>query len=175
VASGSVTPKELETLRYLDPEQVKVYRAESGWLYATIGDELTVLAPRFMRARPLADPNLYISIRGAGTNGKEFGLLREWRRLDPESRRLVQQELDERYLHVRIERILSLKDYGGLQSCSLETDRGPREVTFRDVRDNVVYSGAARVLLSDAEGNRYDIPDITALDRRSRALLSRIL
>lgn len=175
MASEPVKTKELETLRYLDPEQVKVYRTESGWLYATIADELTVLAPRFMRARPLADPDLYISIRGADTNGKEFGLLRDWRRLDQESRLLVQQELDQRYLHTRIERILSLKDYGGLQSCELETDRGPREVTFRDVRDNVVYSGASRILLSDAEGNRYDIPDVTALDRRSRALLSRIL
>jgi len=175
MASEPVKTKELETLRYLDPEQVKVYRTESGWLYATIADELTVLAPRFMRARPLADPDLYISIRGADTNGKEFGLLRDWRRLDQESRSLVQQELDQRYLHTRIERILSLKDYGGLQSCELETDRGPREVTFRDVRDNVVYSGASRILLSDAEGNRYDIPDVTALDRRSRALLSRIL
>jgi hypothetical protein len=175
MASEPVKPKELETLRYLDPEQVKVYRAESGWLCATIADELTVLAPRFMRARPLADPDLYISIRGADTNGKEFGLLRNWRRLDQESRRLVQQELDQRYLHTRIQRILALKDYGGLQSCELETDRGPREVTFRDVRDNVVYSGASRVLITDAEGNRYDIPDVTALDRRSRVLLSRIL
>jgi len=169
------TGKEPEKLRYLDPEQVKAFRGQDGSLYAHIGDELTVLAPRFMRARPLADPDLYISIRGQEPNGKEFGLLRRWRCLDPESRRLVQAELDQRYLHTQVIRIIALKDYGGLQSCLLETDRGPRQVTFRDVRDNVIYLGTARVLITDAEGNRYDIPDMSSLDRRSRVLLSRIL
>lgn len=167
--------KEPEKLRYLDPEQLKVYRAEDGSLRAQIGDELTVLWPRFVRARPLEDPDLYISVRGAEPNGKEFGLLRNWRRLDPESRGLVQGELDQRYLHARITRIVALKEYGGLHSCVLETDRGLREVTFRDVRDNVIYIGASRVLITDAEGNRYDITDTAALDRRSRILLARIL
>lgn len=164
-----------EQLRYLDPEQVKVTRAEDGTVYATVANELTVISPRFMRARPVTDPDLYISIRGADTNSKEFGLIRKWQRLDPESRKLVQEDLDRRYLHARIRRIFSLRDFGGLQLCTLETDRGTREVTLRDVRDNVIYFGANRVLITDAEGNRYDIPDINALDRRSRILLSRIL
>ena len=167
--------KEPDRLRYLDPEELKVFRAEDGSLRAQIGDELTVLSPRFIRARPLEDPDLYISVRGVDPNGKEFGLLRNWRRLDPESRRLVQAELDQRYLHARITRIVALKEYGGLHSCVLETDRGLREVTFRDVRDNVIYIGASRVLITDAEGNRYDITDTGALDRRSRVLLARIL
>ena len=167
--------KKPDKLRYLDPEQVKVVRGEDGSLYAHIGDELTVLAPRFVRARPLSDPDRYISIRGPEPNGREFGLLGKWRRLDAESRRLVEAELEQRYLQARVTRIVSLKDYGGLQSCVLETDRGPREVTFRDVRDNVIYFGASRVLITDAEGNRYDIPDTFALDRRSRLLLARIL
>jgi hypothetical protein len=167
--------KEPSTLRYLDPEQVKVFRGEEGGLYATIADEFTVLSPRFVRARPLSDPDRYLSIRGPEPGGKEFGLLPQWHRLDGESRRLVQAELERRYLHPTVGRILSLKDYAGLQLCLLETDRGVREVTFRDARDNVVYLGASRVLITDAEGNRYDIPDITALDRKSRALLALIL
>jgi hypothetical protein len=167
--------KEPSALRYLDPDQVKVFRGEDGGLYATIADEFTVLSPRFLRACPLTDPNRYISIRGPDPGGKEFGLLRRWQRLDPDSRRLVQAELERRYLHPRVKGIVSLKDYSGLQLCLLETDRGPREVTFRDARDNVIYLGATRVLVTDAEGNRYDIPNINALDRKSRALLARIL
>jgi hypothetical protein len=134
-----------------------------------------VLWPRLLRARPLTDPDRYISIRGALPDGREFGLLRNWKRLDLASRSLVEEALAQRYLHARVRRIVSLRDFGGLQLCLLDTDRGMREVTFRDVRDNVIYLGASRVLISDAEGNRYDIPDTTALDRRSRALLARIL
>jgi len=171
-----MTPaKEALTLRYLDPQQVKVYRTEEGSLRATIADELTVLSPRFLRACPLNDPDRYISIRGPEPGGKEFGLLRNWRRLDRESRRLVEAELERRYLHPRVKRIVSLKDYSGLQLCVLDTDRGMREVTFRDVRDNVIYLGSSRVLITDAEGNRYDILDANALDPASRKLLAKIL
>ncbi len=162
-------------LRYLDPEQVKVFRGEGGGLYATIADELTVLSPRFLRACPLTDPDLYLSIRGVDPGSKEFGLLRRWRQLDAESRRLVAAELERRYLYPRVKRIVSVKDYSGLQLCVFDTDRGVREVTLRDVRDNVIYLGSARVLITDAEGNRFDIVDVNALDQRSRALLSEIL
>jgi hypothetical protein len=168
-------PKDPPALRYLEPEQVKIYRAEDGSLRATIGEELSVLSPRFVRVCPLTDPDRYISIRGDDPHGKEFGLLKSWRRLDPEARRLVEAELERRYLHPRVKRIVSLKDYHGVQLCVLETDRGVRDVTLRDVRDNIIYFGGTRVLITDAEGNRYDVPDTNALDRRSRALLARIL
>jgi len=162
-------------LRYLDAGQVKVFRNEDGSLCATIADELTVLSPRFLRACPLTDPDRCISIRGPEPNGKEFGLLRNWHRLDPKSRRLVEAELDRRYLHPTVKAIVSLKDYSGVQVCVFDTDRGPREVTLRDTRDNVIYLGPARVLITDAEGNRYDIPNLHALDRKSRSLLALIL
>lgn len=167
--------KEPSAVRYLDPEQVNVFRAEDGRVCATIAEELTVLSPRLMRSHPLSDPDRYISIRTPPPKSKEVGLLRNWRKLDPESRRLVEAELERRYLHPRVKRIVSVKDYGGLQLCILETDRGVREVTLRDVRDNVIYLGATRLLITDAEGNRYDIADIEALDRRSRTLLADIL
>ena len=167
--------KEPSAARYLDPEQVNVFRAEDGRVCATIAEEFTVLSPRFMRSHPLSDPDRYISIRTPPPKSKEVGLLRNWRKLDPESRRLVEAELERRYLHPRVKRIVSVKEYGGLQLCILETDRGVREVTLRDVRDNVIYLGATRLLITDAEGNRYDIADVNALDRRSRTLLADIL
>ncbi|HUT74825.1 MAG TPA: DUF1854 domain-containing protein [Armatimonadota bacterium] len=171
----SVQPGEPPTLRYLDPEQVRVFRSEDGRLRATIADELSILAPRFLRVQPLTDPDRYISIREADPNGKEAGLLRRWRSLAPESRELVGIELDRRYLYPTVRRILSVRNFWGLVQCVFETDRGVREVTLRDVHDNVIYLGEARVLLTDAEGNRYDIPDVAALDPDSRAQLARII
>ncbi len=168
-------------LRYLDPGEVKVFRGGDGRVYATIRDELTLISPAFVRSHPLTDPDRYISIRGTKpkengeARGDEFGLLRNWRRLDAESRSLVEDDLARRYLYPRVKRILSLKDYSGTQVALLETDRGVREVTLRDVRDNVVYLGTNRVLITDAENNRYDVADISALDRLSRAYLARVL
>jgi len=162
-------------LRYLEPSQVRVFRTENGQVRTTIGDERSIIAPRFLRACPLRDPDRYISIREADPNGKEVGLLHRWRQLDRESRELVQAELDRRYLYPVLRRIVSSKHVFGVTICVFETDRGVREVTLRDIRDNVIYLGSSRILITDAEGNRYDIPDVDALDATSRALLTQIL
>jgi len=168
-------PSEPPELRYLDPEQVRVFRTDNGQVRATIADERSIIAPRFLRASPLRDPDRYISIREADPNGKEVGLLRNWRRLDRESRDLVQGELDRRYMYPVLRRIVSTKHIFHMAICVFETDRGVREVTLRDIRDNVIYLGASRILITDAEGNRYDIPSFEALDPNSRALLAEIL
>jgi hypothetical protein len=168
-------------LRHLDPEQVRVFRAQDGRLHATIADEFTLISPIFVRSHPLTDPDKYIAIRGTKPKpdgealGREFGLIRDWRRMDPESRALVEAALERRYLHPVVRRIVSLREFSGLQVCVLDTDRGMREVTLRDVRDNVIYLGSSRVLITDAEDNRYDIYDVNALDVSSRTFLARIL
>jgi hypothetical protein len=168
-------------VRYLDPEEVRVFPGEDGRVYATVADEFTLISPLFFRSNPLTDPDKYISMRGTKpkpdgeTLGREFGLIRQWRRLDPESRALVEAALERRYLHAVVRRVVSLRDYSGVQVCVLDTDRGMREVTLRDVRDNVVYLGASRLLLTDAEGNRYDVRDVAALDASSRAFIARML
>jgi hypothetical protein len=168
-------------LRYLDPEEVRVWRGEDGRVYCTIANELTVLAPMFMRSHPLSDLERYLSIRGVEPKkrsvamGKEFGLLRNWHRLDPESHTIVEAELERRYLHPKVFAILSVRDYSGVQICEFDTDRGLHEATLRDVRDNVIYLGGSRILITDAEGNRYDIEDVNGLDADSRLRLARIL
>jgi hypothetical protein len=168
-------------LRYLDPEEVRVWRGEDGRVYCTIADELTVLTPMFMRSHPLSDLERYLSVRGVEPKersvamGKEFGLLRNWHRLDPHSHAIVEAELERRYLYAKVFAILSVRDYSGVQVCEFDTDRGLRQVTLRDVRDNVIYLGRSRVLVTDAEGNRYDIEDVNELDPDSLLRLARIL
>jgi len=170
-AASDGTPE----LRYLEPAQVRVFRTGDGRVRAAIADERSIIAPRFLRACPLTDPDRYISIREGDPGGKEVGLLRAWRQLDRESRDLVQAALDRRYLYPVLTRIVSAKHLFGVAICVFDTDRGVREVTLRDIRDNVIYLGSSRILITDAEGNRYDIPNVDALDPTSRALLAQIL
>jgi hypothetical protein len=168
-------------VRYLDPEELRVRRGEDGRVYATVGSEFSVISPQFFRTHPLTDPDRYISIRGTKPKpdgqalGREFGLIRRWRHLDRESRDLVEAELERRYLHPVVKRIISLREFSGVQIAVFDTDRGVREVTLRDVRDNVIYLTPSRLLITDAEDNRYDIVDVNALDPSSRAMLARIL
>jgi hypothetical protein len=167
------TPEDPPKLRYLEPEQVKIFRTDGGRARVTLAEERSLLAPRFIRVMPLNDPDKYISIREV-PGDKEAGLLSTWQKLDRESRAILQEELERRYIYPVLLRILALKDVFGTYLCVFETDRGIREVTLRDIRDNIMYLGANRVLLTDAEGNRYDIPNMEALDYTSRAHLARI-
>lgn len=166
---------DMQKLRYLDPPQVRVFRTDDGRVRATIADDRSVLTPRFLRVTPLENPDRYISVFESEANGRDVGMIRNWRALDRESRAIVEAELERRYLYPVLQRIVSAKMLFGLTIAVFETDRGVREVTLRDVRDNAVYIGVSRILLTDAEGNRYDIPDADALDPTSRALLAQIL
>ncbi len=166
------------TLRYLDPTQVRIFRAADGLVHVTIAGERSIIAPRFLRVCPLSDPDGHVSIREPAPSGEEVALLRSWKRLDRESQRVLQTELDRRYIQTVVKRVLSLKYVSGSSGtalCILETDRGMRSVTLRDIQNNTVRLGTKRVLLTDTEGNRYDVQDMDALDRSSLALLSRML
>ncbi|MBQ8399289.1 MAG: DUF1854 domain-containing protein, partial [Clostridia bacterium] len=44
---------------------------------------------------------------------------------------------------------------------------GPLEFSVRDTYKSLIHLGK-RIIVTDADGNRYDIPDSTSLDRTSR-------
>jgi len=124
------------------------------------------------RCFPWSLPGRYVSI--LNKDGEELALLESLEQLPPDSRRIVEEELSAVVFNPRIRRVLSRKDEFGITSITAETDRG--EVTFQ-VRseDDVRSLSATRVLFRDADGNVYEVADITRLDRASRKHLERYL
>ena len=58
-----------------------------------------------------------------------------------------------------------------MTEITAETDRG--KVTFQiRSRDDVRMLSGTRALFKDVDGNTYEIPDLTALDRTSQHYLS---
>ena len=50
----------------------------------------------------------------------------------------------------------------------MTTDRGSRWFALREPGKNVLWITPTRLVLRDTAGNRFEIPDLTALDPRSR-------
>jgi hypothetical protein len=125
------------------------------------------------RAFPLSVPTRYHSVRDA--DNKEIGLLCEIDGLDAESRRLLDLELARRYMVAIIRRIVKVKERFGTVDWDVETDRGVCRFTTRDLRSNVIRAGPSHYLLTDVENNRFEVPDLNALDRNSQSLLIRHL
>ena len=106
--------------------------------------------------------------------GTELCLLPSLEALSSEARALVEEELARWEFVPTVRRIRSIVPEDGASLWQVETDRGETCVKLPS-EDHLRLMGAHAVVLSDAHGVRYRIPDTRALDRRSRGLLSRFL
>ena len=123
---------------------------------------------RIARCFPWSLPDTYISVRDK--DGKEIALLKSLDVLDPDSRRIVEDEIRQKIFNPRIERIIEHKNEFGVISVTADTDRG--RVTFQmRSRDDIRMLSPGRALLRDADGNTYEISSFDDLDPASRKLL----
>jgi hypothetical protein len=171
-AKDALSPSETTELRYLDPHKLRFFPC-GATLRLTLEDDRCYLKVTVVRVFPLTRPQRPLSVRD-GAN-KEVGILVDAAELDPESRRLVQEELDRRYLTPTIQRIVAVKERFGTVEWDVETDRGPWKFTMRNPRENVVQPSPGRYLLTDVDGNRFDVRDLAALDAPSQNWLLRYL
>ncbi|MDD4888651.1 MAG: DUF1854 domain-containing protein [Phycisphaerae bacterium] len=132
------------------------------------GAEAPVVDVCVARSFPWSLPDAYISLRTK--DGKEIALLETLDELDEPSRNVLRRELADKVFNPRIVRVLAHRDEFGVTSITAETDRGL--VTFQiRTRDDVRLLSRTRALFRDADGNVYEVPDIAALDSRSRRFL----
>jgi hypothetical protein len=167
----SEAPREYE-LRFLDPARVRFFE-HAGHTRMTLLEDRSWVKVTVMRAQPLTDPSHYYGVLDGA--GKDIGMIRDPGHLDAESRRVVEAQLEERYFTPRVLRVLSVKEEYGAVYWRFDTDRGEKEVVARNLRDSLQELGASRVFLTDVDGNRYDIPDLNALDPRSLSIILRHL
>ncbi|MCS7273402.1 MAG: DUF1854 domain-containing protein [Fimbriimonadales bacterium] len=164
-------------IRWLDPTGVVVerlpgsvvvrIRLPNGEVYEDV---------QFARAFPLSHPQGYISVLHRQERDKwvEIGMFRTLEGMPEASRRLVEEELERRYFTPVIEKIYALEEEYGQHRWEVETDRGRRVFYVSNWRENIHELSPARYLIVAVDGSRYEIRDLNALDRRSRALLENL-
>lgn len=159
----------------LDPKKVKLIQGPGDAIRMEIQDwDRSYLRVRVRRAFPISNPDHYIGFNDG--DDKDIGMVVNPRELDKESQHLIAGALVRRYFIPTIFKIFSLKDEFGLTYWIVDTDKGRREFITRGRRESLhELPGTTRVLITDVDSNRYDIPDVDALDKRSFALLSRVL
>ncbi len=131
------------------------------------GRVLCGLEPR--RLFPMTGETRYITL--LDENGDEAAIIRNLASLPERERETVSACLDEYYHIPRIERITGRSEKFGVTRFFCETDRGPCTIELRNIVHQIKLTYGIRVLFHDNDDNRYEIPDIRRLDRKSRALL----
>lgn len=122
-----------------------------------------------VRLFPLSEPNRWIAV--LGSDGREIGILSDLWGLSPENARLVQEELQRRYIVPKVLAILSCRDRFDMVEWTMETDRGRVTFLTRNLRENIRQPLPNHLTLTDVQGNRYDIPDVARLDPDSQRWL----
>jgi len=123
-----------------------------------------------VRLFPLTAPGRWISI--VDDDLKEIGLIEDLGAFGRDARRCIEDELERRYLTPQILRVISCRTRFDTAEWVVETNRGPATILVRDPREKIKEPLPRHLTLTDVEGNRYDIPDVEALDATSRRLIA---
>ncbi len=121
------------------------------------------------RAFPFDDPYRYISVLDKDQN--EIGIIGDLRNIEPEIRKLLEEELERKYYTPEIKAIKQVKERYGFSYWKVETDIGPLQFTVQDTYRSILRVTPTRIFIVDMNGNRYEVPDLEALDRKSYRLI----
>ena len=121
------------------------------------------LEPR--RLFPVNDTDNYISL--LDTDGHEIGIIRSLSSLEDESAALLREILDEYYIVPKISEVLRVYEKGSVNRWTVMTDHGECSFQIRARYTDIKLLPKGRILIRDTNDNRYEIPDVTKLNKRS--------
>ena len=153
---------ELLKLRFIDAGNAQFKRTEGGFValdfdgksYNRIGVYLTF---------PLSDPEEFISIREADEKAKEIGVIKKLEDIPPEQAEMIREQIRLRYFMPVITKVIDVKDEYGYAYWNVITSFGACRFTTGMGGDSVVTLSDARILITDIDGNRYEIADFNML------------
>jgi len=153
-------------LKILDPKKVKVLSANVDTIDLEVNGILYINAkPR--RPFPYTHPECLIFYT---SSDEEIGMLRDYRKLDRKSQRLLEHVLNVVYFMPKIKRIVSISSRGGLYEWVVDTDKGL--IKFKTWSSCARFLSNGKVIIKDVNGNVYCVENIFKLNPRNQALLS---
>ena len=162
--------EELLEMRFLTKENAVFSRTDGGFValkfgekeYSRIGVYLTF---------PLTEPEEYISIREADEKAKEIGIIEKLSELNKDQQEMIREQIKLRYFMPTIVKVMDIKDEYGYAYWNVMTSFGACRFTTRMSGDAVIFLGESRLMVTDIDGNRYEIPDFYKLSVGERKKL----
>jgi len=156
----------------MQPPKFELHHDAWGRLVLTDAQGRQHVGAEPMRSFPITDPRHGIAICDA--DGNELVWLERLDDLPAATRQLLEDELSRRHFLPVILRVLGVEGGSEPTTWEVETDRGPTRFTLKS-EEEVRRVAGHRVLIVDAHGVRYLIPDLRHLDAASRRWLERYI
>ncbi len=126
-----------------------------------------------VRAFPIQAPEEGVSVVDA--DGHEVAWIAHLGALHASAQEMLRQELTRREFMPVLQRIEAVSSFSTPCTWTVQTDRGPCEFVLRGDEDIRRVGTAHGLLISDAHGIHYLVPDQFALDAHSKKILDRFL
>ena len=167
------TPVEVTHPESVDPAAIRLFKEPAWTLRMTIEGDRSYLRVKVARAAPLSQPDRYICFLDA--KDEVICMVNDLQELQADTGVLALEELDHRYLTARVQTIYAIRNEFGVSYWDVETDRGRREFVAKSVGENAQWLSETRLMIFDVDNNRFEIPDLQALDRKSAGLMEMVL
>ena len=156
------TLEQISVTVWLTPDNAS-FSMKNGFLYITCNG----IEQRAFLCRQFPFELLWEFISVLDEEQCEIGIIRNISLFADEAHKLLTDELNRRYYSPVIRKIHSMKERYGFSYWKVQTDEGEVSFTLHDTYRSIIRAGGGRVILLDVDGNRFEIPDVEALDRRS--------
>ena len=153
------------SIKFLEPDSCRFYVNPNGFTALKI-DETDYKRVRLLRTLPLGRPFEYISV--TDMDKKEIGIIRDIREFSREEKEIIENDLADRYYCPEISEIISVKEKMGFLYFDVSIDGYKKTFAVKDISRNIKQLDSGAVLVSDADGNRFVIPDLNRVKSKSR-------
>lgn len=158
------TDKGLESfidLKYIDPNKASFVKTNGGFIKLINNDEEIERVDVF-RLFPLTFLDRYISVRKY--EGDEIGIIEDLSTLNSEQSKMITDELNRRYFTPEILSISRIKEEFSYHYWDVETSSGYKQFVTKRGNNLIKVLKNKSILISDIDGNRYQIKDESRID-----------
>ena len=161
---------DLLELRYLTRDNAVFARTKGGFVSLEYKGK-TYERINVYRTFPVTSPEEYISIREADDKAREIGVVKKLSALDKDQADMLREQLRLRYFTPEITKIIDIKTEYGYGYFNVVTNFGACRFTIHNGGGAVVSLSDSRIMITDLDGNRFEIPDIYSLSASERKKL----
>ncbi len=147
-------------VRRLTPVDVVFEETEGNMLNAKVGDYLFERV-QIHRSFPHSNPDRYLTVRTK--ENREVGLIEDLAEFPDDQKELLVRQMKLRYFSPVISHIIHVKDEYGYTHWVVDTDCGECRFTVRGGGGSVIQPTPNKYIITDVDGNRFILPDVTKL------------
>jgi hypothetical protein len=155
-------------LDFLKPEEVKLEINEFGRLVLKVNDK-EFENFKVLKLFPLSKSNQFIAFYDKDES--EIGILKNFRKLDGDSLEFLEFELEKSYFMPEITRIDIIERRDSNWRWRVNTNKGPREFRVDSRVQDIRKLSNGQIIIKDADGNKFYVPDLKRLDSKSFSML----